>query len=82
MKNTKFNKRFFIRRIIALPFIFIIIFISHNTFVLRRTYFYLMFGGEYINFEENERESISEIFEMLKEIKNKQKVSEKETEVI
>ena len=32
-----------------------------------------MYGGEYVNFEENERESILGIFEMLKEIRQNQK---------
>ena len=72
MKNTKFNKRNFIRRIIALPFVFAIIFIAHNAFVLKRTFHYFMYGGEYVNFEENERDSMAAIFEMLKEIRSHQ----------
>ena len=32
-----------------------------------------MYGGEYVNFEENERESMLGIFEMLKEIRQNQK---------
>ncbi|MCE5332733.1 MAG: hypothetical protein LLF95_11425 [Bacteroidales bacterium] len=72
MKNTKFNKRYFIRRIISLPFVFGIILIAHNLFVLKRTYHYLMYGGEYVNFEENERDSMVGIFEMLKEIRSHQ----------
>lgn len=68
--SEKFNKRNFIIRIISLPFVFAIMFIAHNFFVLKRTYHFMMFGGEYINFEENERENIQEIFKLLKEIKN------------
>lgn len=72
MKKPKFNKRHFLMRMLALPFIFALIFISHNYFVLKRTYHFILYGGEYINFEENERENIRDIFEMLKEIKNNQ----------
>jgi len=68
--SKKFNKRNFIIRIISFPFVFAIIFIAHNFFVLKRTYHFIMFGGEYINFEENEIENIQEIFKLLKEIKN------------
>jgi len=74
MKNTKFNKRRFLLRIIALPFVFGIIFISHNYFVLKRTYHYLKFGGEYVNFEENERANILGIYNMLKEIKKEREI--------
>ncbi len=72
MKNKNFNKRRLANRIIAFPFVFAIMFIAHNIFVLKRMWHYLKFGGEYVNFEENERETISGIFEMLKEIKENQ----------
>lgn len=71
-KNTKFNKRHFTIRIISLPFVFAIIFIAHNLFVLKRTWHYLRYGGEYVNYEENERENMAGIFEMLKEIRSHQ----------
>jgi ABC-type dipeptide/oligopeptide/nickel transport system ATPase component len=73
--SKKFNKRNFLIRIISLPFVFAIILIAHNLFVLKRTCHFIMFGGEYINFEENERENIQEIFKMLKEIKENQNVT-------
>lgn len=72
MKNKEFNKRRFGRRLIALPFVFALIFIAHNLSVLKRTYHYIMYGGEYVNFEENERETMAGIFEMLKEIRQNQ----------
>jgi len=72
MKNTKFNKRHFVTRIIVLPFIFALIFIAHNFFVLKRTYRFLKYGGEYVNFEENEVANLREIYELLKEIKENQ----------
>ena len=72
MKNMKFNKRHFTLRILSLPFVFAIIFIAHNFFVLRRTFHFIMYGGEYVNFEENEIDSVAGIFEMLKEIRKNQ----------
>ena len=69
MKNTKFNKKNFPMRIIALPFVIGLLFITHNFFVLKRTYHFLKFGGEYVNFEQNERKTIQDIFNMLKEMK-------------
>ena len=72
MKNTKFKKEKFGLRLIAFPFIFALLFITHTAFVLERTYHYLKYGGEYVNFEQNERATIQGIFEMLKEIREKQ----------
>lgn len=73
--NRKFNKRRFAYRLIVAPFVFALIFIAHNFFVLQRTYHFLKYGGEYLNFEENERETISGIFNMLKEMReNKESV--------
>ena len=72
MRNKEFNKRRLGYRLIALPFIFALIFITHNLFALKRAYHYIMYGGEYVNFEENERESMLGIFEMLKEIRQNQ----------
>lgn len=69
MKNKKFNKRNFGLRLILWPFVFGIIFIAHNFFVLKRTYHFLKYGGEYVNFEKNESENIVGILKMLKEMK-------------
>ena len=71
MKNKTFNKRRFIHRLLALPFVSAIILIAHALFVLKRIYHFLLYGGEYVNFEENERENIAGIYDMLKEIKEK-----------
>ncbi len=72
MKNTKFNKRKFGLRLITFPFVFALIFIAHNLFVLKRTYHFLKYGGEYINFEQNEKATVNDLFNMLKEIREKQ----------
>lgn len=69
MKNKKFNKRNLLSRIIALPFIACLILISHLIFSLKRIYHFCMYGGEYLNFEENEVQNILGIYNMLKEIK-------------
>lgn len=63
---------YLIRRFIALPFVFAIILLAHMAFVLHRTWHFLLYGGEYVNFERPERETIAGIFEMLKEIKENQ----------
>lgn len=72
MKNTKFHKRHFTTRILAFPFVFALVFIAHNSFVIKRMWHFLRYGGEYVNFEQNERENILGIFEMLKEIRSHQ----------
>jgi len=77
MKNTKFNKQSFGMRLIVSPLIFAILFIAHNSFVIKRFWHFLKFGGEYINFEENERATISDILIELKK-QNRLKEMEKE----
>jgi len=73
MKN-KFNKRNFIPGLIASPFVFALLFLTHNFFVFNRFWHYMKFGGEYINFEKNEKHTINEIFNMLKEMNEKKSV--------
>ena len=68
----KFNIKKFALRLITWPFVFALMFIFHNLFVLKRTYHFLKYGGEYINFEQDERATIQGIFNMLKEIREKQ----------
>lgn len=53
MKNTKFHKRHFTTRILAFPFVFALVFIAHNSFVIKRMWHFLRYGGEYVNFEQN-----------------------------
>jgi len=80
MENKKFNKRNFIVRIIAFPFVFALIFIAHNIFVIKRTFHFLKYGGEYVNFEENEKPTILEIYKMLKEMKEERKKEDNESQ--
>ena len=72
MKNTKFNKRKFGLRLIAFPFVFALLFIAHTSFVLKRTYHFLKYGGEFVSFRQNENATVSDLFNMLKEIREKQ----------
>lgn len=66
MKNTKFNKRNIVLRLLVSPFVFALLFIAHNLFVIKRFYHFLKFGGEYINFEQNEKATIQDIYNELK----------------
>jgi hypothetical protein len=75
MKKLNFNKRRWWLRIIVVPFIFGIIFVAHMIFVFERTWHFFLYGGEYVNFEKPERESIQEIYNELKvqnELRKKQ----------
>ena len=72
MKNTKFNKGKFGLRLIAFPFVFALLFIAHTAFVLKRTYHFLKYGGEFVSFRQNENATVSDLFNMLKEIREKQ----------
>jgi hypothetical protein len=73
MKKAEFNKRNFLIRLIAAPFIFGLLLITHNFFALKRFWHFLKFGGEYVNFEKDERHTILEIYKMLEEMKNERK---------
>lgn len=71
MKNTEFNKANLILRLFVSPLIFFILLITHILFVFKRFYHFLKYGGEYVNFEENEKPTLMEIHKMLKELNNK-----------
>lgn len=66
-KKIKKNK-LFLRIIILIP-VFIIILVAHIYVVLRRSWHFLLYGGEWINFEKPERKNINDVYEMLKEMK-------------
>ena len=48
------NKLKLIIRIIASPFVFALLIISHFTFVIIRTTDFIRFGGEFIHYRSNE----------------------------
>lgn len=68
----KINKRKFGLRLIIWPLILIIILVHHLYFVIKRTYHFILYGGEWVNFERPEHHTICELYEMLKEIKDNQ----------
>ena len=69
MKNTKFNKHNFWFRILVSPLIFCLILISFIYHSFRRFYFFIKYGGELITFQENERPTIQDIYDILKQNK-------------
>jgi len=61
-----------IKRFISVPFILALLLITHNLFVLHRTWCFILRGGEYINYDApDETESILEIYKELKEQRKK-----------
>jgi|JI9StandDraft_1071089.scaffolds.fasta_scaffold555142_2 hypothetical protein len=62
------NKLKLIIRIIASPFVFALLIISHFTFVIIRTTDFIRFGGEFIHYRSNEeRATIAKILEEINE---------------
>lgn len=75
MKTTEpkfIRRRFHLRVLVCLP-VFVILLVCHMAFVCNSTWLFLKYGGEWINFKKPERETITSIYEMLKEIKENQK---------
>ena len=62
------NKLKLIIRIIASPFVFALLILSHFTFVIIRTTDFIRFGGEFIHYRSNEEKVImTNILQKLKE---------------
>jgi len=62
------NKLKLIIRIIASPFVFALLMLSHFTFVIIRTTDFIRFGGEFIHYRSNEEKAtIAKILEEIKE---------------
>ena len=62
------NKLKLIIRIIASPFVFALLMLSHFTFVIIRTTDFIRFGGEFIHYRSNEeRVTIAKILEEINE---------------
>ena len=60
------NKLKLIIRIIASPFVFALLMLSHFTFVIIRTTDFIRFGGEFIHYRSNEeRATIAKILEEI-----------------
>ena len=61
------NKRRLLLRLLSSPAVLFIILVAHNYFVIKRFIHFLRWGGEYINFEKNEKPTIETIYKLLKE---------------
>lgn len=70
MKKIKLNKRRLHLRIIVLIPVFLIILVAHLSFVFKRTWHFILYGGEWVNFEKPERETIAGIYAILKKDQN------------
>jgi hypothetical protein len=72
MKN-KFNKKHFLLRIISFPFAFGLYVVMAVYFgtkgVLTTSFKFLMYGGEFITYKKDDKESIYTIYQKLKDEK-------------
>jgi hypothetical protein len=66
MNSKQFNKKYLPQRILAAPFVLILIVISLIFHSALRFYLFLKYGGEMITFVENERPTIEKIYQELK----------------
>ena len=56
--------------ILSTPFVFGLLLLTHNFHVIRRTFLFLRYGGEWINYENNEKKTIYDIYQILKKEKH------------
>jgi len=54
-------------RVIVCPLVLLLIGIKYNYHVLKNTYFFLMYGGEWITYAKGDQTTIKEIYEQLKQ---------------
>jgi len=55
----------YILRILVLPFVIGLILVKFNYLGLKRCYYFLLYGGEFINYEKDDSKTIKEIYEEL-----------------
>lgn len=71
MKLQYSSKYKLITRFLSVPFVFALMLITHNLFVLHRIWSFILRGGEFINYDDkNEPATILEIYKELKENRN------------
>jgi hypothetical protein len=58
-------------RFMAFPFVLGLILISYNYAAIKRAFYFLKYGGEFINYEKNEQIRIHDIYLELKKKKDK-----------
>jgi hypothetical protein len=56
----------YIKRILAAPFVFGLVLITHVFFAFKRTIYFIKYGGEFSNYNKNEKATIQAIYEELK----------------
>jgi len=54
-----------ILRILVLPFILGILLITYNFYAIRRAYLFLIYGGEWINYDDKDKITIKMIYDKL-----------------
>jgi len=65
--KTKYEKaRNLLLRILASPFIFFLVLIKVLWFSLERTIMFLIYGGEFINYDKHDKTMIKDIYDLLK----------------
>lgn len=57
-------------RIIALPFVLPLIWISYTYHAFKRAYLFLLYGGEFTSYEKSDMVTIKDIYEELKKQNN------------
>jgi len=58
------------QRIMVLPAVFLLLSVSHGFFVIRRTWHFLRFGGEFIQYNETDSTTIQDIYKELQKANN------------
>ena len=71
----KTNLMKYIKRIISAPFIFALLVITHNWFVIKRTLQFIYRGGEVSIYGKNDLKTIQDLYKLLR--KNKAKEMQK-----
>jgi len=66
MKKLNFNKRRCLLRPVVLPFVFGILLVSHLVALFKSIWLFLLYGGEWVNFTENEVVTQTMIYDELK----------------
>lgn len=66
MKKINFNKRRCLLRLVVLPFVFGILLVAHLVALFKSIWLFLLYGGEWINYTENEVATIGGIYGELK----------------
>lgn len=56
-----------LKRLLVCPFVFGLLSITHIFFIFKRTYMFLKYGGEFINYKIDEQKTIHDIYKKQKE---------------